>query len=98
MTSDLAFVWDDAKAASNLAKHGVSFAYATRVLLDAARVDLDATRPGDGEVRSRAIGEIEGRCSLSSIRAATVRSGSSPPRRCNARESKAYGPVHSRSK
>ena len=79
MTSDLAFVWDDAKAASNLAKHGVSFAYATRVLLDAARVDLDATRPGDGEVRSRAIGEIEGRCSLSSIRAATVRSGSSPP-------------------
>jgi uncharacterized DUF497 family protein len=28
---DIAFEWDDAKAQSNLAKHGVPFAYATRV-------------------------------------------------------------------
>jgi len=32
-----AFEWDDAKAARNLAKHGVPFAYAARVFLDAAR-------------------------------------------------------------
>lgn len=98
MTSDLAFAWDAAKAASNLVKHGVSFAYATRVFLDAARVDLDATRPGDGEVRSRAIGEIEGRvfAVVDTRREGAIRVISA--RRCNARESKAYGPVHSRSK
>jgi uncharacterized DUF497 family protein len=28
-----AFEWDDAKAASNLAKHGVPFAFAARVFL-----------------------------------------------------------------
>lgn len=31
---DYAFNWDPAKAASNLAKHGVAFAYATSVFLD----------------------------------------------------------------
>src|SRR5487761_2068648 len=38
MASDLAVARDGGKAASNLAKHGVSFAY--------------ATRPGDGAVRA----------------------------------------------
>ena len=98
MTNALAFAWDAARAASNLAKHGVSFAYATRVFLDAARVDLDATRPGDGEVRSKAIGEIEGRvfAVVYTRRDGAVRIISA--RRCNARESKAYGPVHARSR
>jgi uncharacterized protein len=38
-----AFEWDDAKAASNLAKHGVPFDYATRVFLDEAIVDFNAS-------------------------------------------------------
>ncbi len=33
--AELAFAWDPAKAASNLAKHGVSFAQAATVLADA---------------------------------------------------------------
>ena len=44
MTFGRDFAWDGAKAASNPAKHGVSFVYATRVFLDAACVDLDATQ------------------------------------------------------
>lgn len=97
MISGRDFAWDDAKAASNLAKHGVSFAYATRVFLDAACVDLDATQPGDGEVRRKAIGAIEGRvfAVVYTQRDGAIRIISA--RRCNARESKAYGPVHSRS-
>jgi uncharacterized protein len=52
----LEFEWDDAKAESNLAKHGVPFDYATRVFLDAQRVDIDVTRLAGGEGRRKAIG------------------------------------------
>jgi uncharacterized DUF497 family protein len=38
-----AFEWGDAKVASNLAKHGVPFDCATRVFLDEAVVDFDAS-------------------------------------------------------
>jgi hypothetical protein len=34
MASSRDFDWDDGKAASNLAKHGVPFPYATRVFLE----------------------------------------------------------------
>jgi uncharacterized protein len=54
-----AFESDDVKAASNLAKHGVPFDYATRVFLDEAVVDFDASREADGEARRKAIGLIE---------------------------------------
>ena len=55
------FGWDSAKAASNLAKHGVSFRRAARIfgprkpLLE--RVD---DRKDYGEERIRAVGESEG--------------------------------------
>jgi uncharacterized DUF497 family protein len=91
------FEWDDAKAASNLAKHGVSFTYATRVFLDAALIDLDAFQPGDREIRRKAIGMIEGRIFtvVYTVRGSVVRIISA--RRCSAKEGKAYGSVHSRS-
>jgi uncharacterized DUF497 family protein len=56
-----AFVWDDAKAASNLAKHGVPFAFATRVFLDVAVIDFDVSRALDRETRRKAVGFIDGR-------------------------------------
>lgn len=61
MASEREFDRDDAKAEGNLAKHGVPFSYATRVFIDAAVVNFDASQPGDGEVRRKAVGMIEGR-------------------------------------
>jgi uncharacterized DUF497 family protein len=44
------FEWDDTKAMTNLVKHGVSFPYATRVFLDPARAEWNASRTDDREV------------------------------------------------
>jgi uncharacterized DUF497 family protein len=46
MTSERAFEWDDDKARSNLAKHGIPFQYATRVFLDLQLTAFDASRAG----------------------------------------------------
>ena len=88
------FEWDDAKAISNRAKHGVRFESATGVFFDASRVDLDASRPTDGEVRRKAIGMIEGRLFtvVYTERAGIVRIISA--RRSNSREQRAYASVH----
>ncbi len=52
----LSFVWDETKAASNLRKHGVSFAQAERAFDDPGMTFLqDETMPY-GEVRTIAIG------------------------------------------
>jgi uncharacterized protein len=48
------FEWDDAKAASNLAKHGVSFEEAKRVFDDLYR--LEFFKPEGGEDRFVVIG------------------------------------------
>ncbi len=86
-----AFEWDHAKAASNLAKHGVPFDYATRVFLDEAVVDFDASREADGEARRKAIGLIEERV----FTVVYVQRGEAiriiSARRANAMERKAYG-------
>jgi uncharacterized DUF497 family protein len=50
------FEWDGAKAESNLAKHGVPFAYAARVFLDPRMVEFDA--------RVMAIAKPDGRPSV----------------------------------
>ena len=91
MTSPNEFDWDDAKAASNEAKHGVPFDYAARVFLDEARVDIDASRSADGEDRRKAIGAIERRlyCVVYTMRGSICRIISA--RRANAKETKAYG-------
>ena len=88
-----AFDWDDAKAASNLAKHGVPFDYATRVFLDEAVVDFDASREADGEARRNAIGLIEGRvfAVVYVQRKEAIRIISA--RRANGTERKAYGQI-----
>jgi len=87
------FEWDDAKAARNLVKHGVPFTYAAGVFLDPQAIDIDASRPGDGEERRKMIGMIEGR--IYSIvyteREDSIRLISA--RRCNAKEERLYGPV-----
>jgi uncharacterized DUF497 family protein len=89
----LAFEWDDAKATSNLAKHGVPFDYAIRVFLDEAAVDFDASREADGEARRKAIGLIEGRV----FTVVYVQRGEAiriiSARRANATEKKAYGQI-----
>ncbi|WP_296571768.1 BrnT family toxin [Phreatobacter sp.] len=58
MTLSLDFDWHDGKAASNLKKHGVSFADARRVFFDPLRVDRDTTRVADGEERRKVTGRI----------------------------------------
>ena len=55
------FEWDEAKAASNLRKHGVPFEFAVRVFDDPARVEFDVSRPGDNELRRKCVGRIDGR-------------------------------------
>ena len=91
------FDWDETKARSNLAKHGVPFPYAVRdavrVFLDPNVVDFDASREGDKEVRRKAVGLIDGK--LHAVVYADrgglrrVISG----RRTNVTEQRAYGTV-----
>jgi uncharacterized protein len=61
------------------------------VFLDPARVDLDVSRPGDREMRRKAIGIIEGRllAVVYTVRAGSIRIISA--RRSNSSESKVYG-------
>lgn len=47
----LEFTWDPAKAVSNLSKHGVSFAQATTVLLDALALTIFDTGHSEFEER-----------------------------------------------
>ena len=89
------FDWDDAKAASNLAKHGVPFEYAARVFLDASKVDFDVSRAVDGEQRRKVIGVIEGRLYVVVYTIRETRLRLISARRCNATEENAYGPIHS---
>jgi uncharacterized DUF497 family protein len=93
MVSDREFDWDDAKAGTNLVKHGVPFPYATRVFLNAGMIDFDASKPGDGEVRRKVVGMIEGRLFtvVYTVRDDVTRIISA--RRCNAKEGRLYGPV-----
>jgi hypothetical protein len=87
------FDWDDAKAKTNLAKHGVPFAYATRIFLDPRLVQFDASRDGDGEARRKAVGLIDGNLFIVvyTDRGGVYRIISA--RRTNATEERAYGPI-----
>lgn len=53
------FEWDDAKAAGNLAKHKVSFEFASLVFGDPRF--LEDADPYEGEERTRIIGMVHGR-------------------------------------
>jgi uncharacterized DUF497 family protein len=96
MVSEREFDWDDAKAASNLAKHLVPFPFAARIFLDANKIDFDSSKPEDGEVRRKTVGMIEGR--LFTV-VYTERDGATriiSARRSNAKEGRRYGPVQTR--
>jgi uncharacterized DUF497 family protein len=54
------FEWDDAKAAANLANHGVSFARARLVFADPFAVGRIDDRQDDGEDRFTMVGMVEG--------------------------------------
>jgi len=53
------FEWDPAKAASNLAKHGVSFETATRAFADPFAL-MEQDRVENGEERWQTTGVVEG--------------------------------------
>lgn len=54
----LSVEWDDEKAASNLTRHRMSFALATRVFYDPARIDRYDGREDYGEDRFLTIGLV----------------------------------------
>ncbi len=56
---DLHFEWDDAKAASNLATHGVAFEAAAAVFDDPARLEEDDLFARD-EYRTIMVGSVDG--------------------------------------
>jgi uncharacterized DUF497 family protein len=93
MADNRVFEWDEVKASSNLAKHGVSFADSVRVFRDPNLVELDASRPEDREPRIKALGEIQGRlfAVIYTRRAGSTRVISA--RRGNPTERKLYGPL-----
>lgn len=95
MNSGRSFEWDEGKAQSNLAKHGVPFGYGVRVFLDPWLIEFEASKPEDGEVRRKAVGVIEGR--LFTVVYAP-RDGATriiSARRSNRSEARRYGPLHS---
>ena len=55
------FEWDDAKAATNVAKHGISFEDARLVFFDPERITLADTRFDYGEERFITFGRLWGR-------------------------------------
>ena len=55
------FEWDERKAAENLAKHGVPFAYVVRAFLDPHRIDEADERRDYKEDRRVMIGKIDER-------------------------------------
>lgn len=91
------FEWDPAKAESNFDKHGISFDYATRVFLDARRLDARDTRHNYREERRITMGVIEGRVFVvaDTPRRPVVRLISA--RKANARETKQYYTLSARS-
>jgi uncharacterized protein len=55
-----AFEWDDAKAAKNDSKHGVSFEAAMRVFDDPNRLEEMDRRRDYGELRFNVVGVVDG--------------------------------------
>lgn len=59
MDDELRFHWDEAKAASNLDKHGVSFEAATFVFDDPRRLEEEDVF-ARGEYRDIVVGQVDG--------------------------------------
>ena len=54
------FEWDEAKAARNLARHGVDFLDAIEVFRDPFRLELEDDRADFGEFRLKTVGMVGG--------------------------------------
>ena len=82
--------FDPAKNEANLAKHGVSLAFGSRVFDDADHLLISSIRPIDGEERFKVIGSVDGKLWT----AVHVKRGDSvrfiSVRRSNDGEAKAY--------
>lgn len=91
MTSDPTYEWDDAKATSNEAAHGVPFVYAVQVFNDPDRIERIDGRRDYGEERRITYGKIEGRLHVVvyTLRGTALRLISA--RRANKREQERYG-------
>ena len=61
MDFNVAFDWDDGKAASNVKKHGVSFEAAIQVFLDPLRIEAQDDRFDYGEPRFQVMGRVSER-------------------------------------
>ncbi len=91
MSSRTHFEWDEAKALSNLAKHGIAFDQALRLFAVDGCIEADATRENDGELRTKRIGMLFGHL----ITVVFTRRGEGirlvSARRANKGEEKRYG-------
>lgn len=54
------FEFDPHKDASNAAKHGISLTFGARLFSDNVHLLVPSERPGDGEVRWKVIGIVDG--------------------------------------
>ena len=86
----LDFVWDETKAGANFIKHGLAFEDAVLVFMDAARVEFDVSRAGDGEIRRKVVGAVQGRVitAVYTLRGGRIRLISA--RRANIPETRRY--------
>ncbi len=99
MTPAFEFEWDDDKAAANARRPGrPTFAYATRVFLDPDAIEFDVSRQEDDEVRRKAVGMIEGRLFVVVFTDRGPARRIISARRCNGKETMAYGAIHPRSR
>ena len=87
---DIAFEWDEIKAAANVHRHAVPFEYAARIFLDERRLDTVDDRHEYGEARRLTLGRIEERVFVVvyTVRADVIRLISA--RKANSREVKHY--------
>jgi uncharacterized DUF497 family protein len=94
MEEQIVFEWDEAKAQTNFAKHGLAFQEAIRVFSDEGRLDEDASQAGQGEERRKTVGLVRGRLVtvVYTLRAEAVRIISA--RRANGKEESKYRHVH----
>ena len=91
MVAPAEYEWDDAKAASNLAKHNISFQDAIAVFRDPDLVVMDVSRLAEQEARAKAVG-MRGALLFAvvyTMRGSACRIISA--RRANAAEDRAYG-------
>jgi uncharacterized DUF497 family protein len=85
------FEWDDAKSADCFARRRFDFAYAIRVFLDPFRLIEIDDRFDYGEIRYRALGQVDGRefVVIYMLRGSTMRIISA--RKANRKEIARYG-------